>query len=130
MSGYCPDCGNTMCICKDIAAAEEYVNDQSQKIGAPREWTLMGAWFDDNGRPGYSGVAIARCEGPLLKRGERISVIDISAYVLICAQLERAMMALNSIASWSEGKFVGPSFDEPGSANEARIAIREIEGMK
>lgn len=32
MSGYCPDCGNTMCICKDISdhnsprdkAAEEY----------------------------------------------------------------------------------------------------------
>jgi hypothetical protein len=27
MSGYCPDCGNTMCLCKDIEAQADDTNE-------------------------------------------------------------------------------------------------------
>ena len=29
MSGYCPDCGNTQCLCKDVAADGARVNEGS-----------------------------------------------------------------------------------------------------
>lgn len=33
MSGYCPDCGNTMCICKDVAAQD--ARDKAAKDQTP-----------------------------------------------------------------------------------------------
>lgn len=44
-------------------------------------------------------------------------------------QNEIMKKALNEIASWSEGEHVGPSFDEPGSAYDARLALKECEGV-
>ena len=49
--------------------------------------------------------------------------VDADDYAALLAENERMREALNSIASWDEGSDVNSSFDEPGSAAEARAAL-------
>ncbi len=46
----------------------------------PREWNIKGYLFDDNGRPGFNGVVVSRCDGPVPKINEIVRVIEYSAY--------------------------------------------------
>lgn len=46
------------------------------------------------------------------------------------AQLEVARDMLNVIACWQDGEEVNGSFDEPGSAEEARKALAKMKEME
>lgn len=41
MSGYCPECGNTLCICKDIAATSPKLSPESERAMAKADKSLV-----------------------------------------------------------------------------------------
>ncbi len=54
----------------------------------PKKWFLKGAWFDDNGRPGYVGHPEIRVKGPEIPCHETVEVVEYSIYKLALKQVD------------------------------------------
>ena len=57
---------------------------------------------------------------------EPTGMIDVEIARRLERERDAAVEALNKIASWREGDEVNGSFDEPNSAEIARVALAEI----
>jgi len=73
MSGYCPDCGNTQCLCKEVAADEARAQSS---FAAPA-----------GSATGYKSVCELAADNP-----------NLSEYL---AQLERTVQDINRIDEWA-----------------------------
>lgn len=86
MSGYCPDCGNTICICKEVESQE---NERSVE-GMVGKLVAMG-----NLKDGFRmiGEAVTENAGPILD----------AMFLPLCLGVLLLSMLLLSLMHWSMG---------------------------